>query len=148
MIALVVKYFHFIGILGVVITLSLEWTLLKKSLTKGEIKRLAKIDGMYGLSAILVIAAGVTMWLWVGKPPQFYADNPLFWIKFGLFGVIGAMSLPPTIFFLKHRAKKPEESEESVTVPNYLKYLIRIEVILLFALPLLAVLMANGIGLK
>lgn len=147
-IAILIKYIHFVGIFGVVIALAMENALLKKEHTRAEIKRLAKIDGIYGFSTIIVLAAGFVLWLGVGKPAEFYSTNWILHLKIGLFAVVGILSLPPTIFFMKNRANKKRPEDEVVQIPNKLKKLIRIELAILLILPLLATLMANGIGLK
>ncbi|MCB1050997.1 MAG: DUF2214 family protein, partial [Acidobacteria bacterium] len=48
-----VRYFHFLGIIAVGASLVAEHLLLKAELTPKEIQRLARIDAIYGLSALL-----------------------------------------------------------------------------------------------
>lgn len=139
---LLIKYLHFLGIFGVVGALATELFLTKPSLSREEVSRLAKIDGAYGVSTMIVLAAGFTLWFAVGKPAAFYSGNWIFISKLVLFGCIGGLSVWPTVFFVKSR----NGSSDTVEVPKSVRVLIRLEVILLMALPLLAVLMANGIG--
>lgn len=112
-------------------------------MTRAEINRLAKIDLLYGLSAISLVGAGLMLWFMVGKPADFYSYNWIFQLKVGLAILLGLLSLPPTIFFLKNQ--KGEETE-AVVLPGYIKTLVRIELLLLLIIPLCAVLMAQGIG--
>ena len=62
------RYVHFISIFTIFSTLVSEHLLLKKELTRQEIGRLAKIDAVYGIAALALLSAGLTLWLGsVGK---------------------------------------------------------------------------------
>jgi len=142
---ILLKYVHFLAIFGIVASLTAEHLLLKPQLTRNELHRISIIDGIYGVSAIVLLAAGLTLWRGgVGKPAEIYSKNWIFHLKVGLFVVIGLLSIYPTVFFLKQR--KGANREELVTVPTMVKMMLRMELLILFILPLLATLMAKGIG--
>jgi len=44
-------------------------------MTRSEIKRISKVDVIYGFGALLVLIVGFTLWFWVGKPAVFYSRN-------------------------------------------------------------------------
>ncbi|CAE7482767.1 quiA [Symbiodinium microadriaticum] len=70
------KYLHFVSIFIVVGTLFFEAFTVKSSMIRKEIAYLSKIDGLYGLGAILVLTFGLWMWLGdIGKPADFYSRN-------------------------------------------------------------------------
>ncbi len=140
---ILIKYAHFIGIFAVVASLFTELVLIKPKVTSETIRLLSKIDGIYGLGAIITVGAGLAMWFGLGKPEAFYTNNLLFLFKVGVFSIVGLLSVWPTIFFVKHRKA---EGEELVEIPNGIRVSILIEVVLLLVIPALAVLMANGIG--
>lgn len=138
------RYMHFVCIFAIVGSLVSEHMLLKKSLSRREISRLARIDAVYGIAALLLVAAGLTLWFGgVGKPSYFYSKNWIFHTKITLFVVIGLLSIVPTVFFTKNRKGNPDEL---VQVPASVFTTLRFELLLLFILPLLAGLMAHGIG--
>ena len=140
------RYLHFISIFTIVGTLSAEHLLLKKTMTRSEIGRLARIDAVYGLAALTLLGAGLTLWLsGVGKPTAFYSGNWIFHTKITLFLLVGILSIYPTIFFIRNRKGS---AYESITVPKRIFWLLRLELLLLLIIPLLAGLMAKGIGLK
>ena len=139
-----VKYIHFISIFTIIITVGGEFFLLKQEMTRAEIRRIARIDGLYGLASITLVAAGLTLWFGIGKPAEYYNSNWVFHLKWGLFVVVGLLSIIPTLFFNKNRKGNPEEI---VSVPPKVKNTIRLELIILFIIPLLASSMAKGIGL-
>jgi len=66
---IILRYIHFISIFAIVGTLVSEHLMLKKSMTRAEIRRLAHIDSVYGFAALTLVIAGLTLWLGgVGKP--------------------------------------------------------------------------------
>ena len=141
---ILVRYVHFISIFAMVSAVVAEHLLLKKQLTRREIKRLSVVDSIYGISAILVVAMGLTLWFGVGKPAEIYSKNWIFHLKVGLFILMALLSIYPTVFFLKNR--KGANPEEVVILPDSIKWMIRLELLLVVIIPLCATLMAKGIG--
>lgn len=138
------RYLHFVSIFAIVGTLTSEHLLLRKTMTRREIGRLARIDAGYGIAALTLLGAGLTLWLGgIGKPTEFYSRNWIFHTKISLFLLIGILSIYPTIFFIKQRKGS---QEESVNVPKSVFTLLRLELVLLVIIPLLAGLMARGVG--
>jgi putative membrane protein len=138
------RYIHFISIFAIVGTLVSEHLLLKKQLTKAEIARLARIDAIYGIAALTLLAAGLTMWFGgVTKPAIYYSKNWIFHLKIGAFAAIGLLSIYPTVFFIKNRKGN---ADETVSIPGSIFWMLRLELLLLFIIPLLAGLMSRGVG--
>ncbi|MFC5626998.1 DUF2214 family protein [Algoriphagus winogradskyi] len=141
---ILLRYLHFISIFAIVGSLVSEHLLLKKELTRKEIKRIATIDGVYGMGALILLAVGLTLWLGgYGKPTEFYSYNFIFHIKITLFAFIGILSIYPTVFFIKNGKG---DQDEFVQIPKTIFMLLRLELLLLFIIPLLAGLMAKGVG--
>lgn len=144
-IEILLRYIHFISIFSIVSSLVSEHLLLKPNLKRKEIERLSKIDGFYGMMVFVLLGAGLTLWLGgYGKPAEFYSQNILFQTKLGLFVGIGLLSIYPTVFFIKKRKGDPDDL---VAIPKSIFWMIRLELLLVFIIPLLAGLMAKGIGL-
>ncbi|MDQ2656649.1 MAG: DUF2214 family protein [Bacteroidota bacterium] len=140
------RYIHFISIFTIVGTLSAEHLLLRNSMTRDEIGRLARIDAVYGLAALSLLAAGFTLWLGgFGKPTEFYSGNWIFHTKISLFLLVGILSIYPTLFFIRNRKGT---ADEVVAIPKKIFWLLRFELLLLLIIPFLAGLMAKGIGLR
>ena len=142
---ILVRYLHFISMFVVAAALVAEHLLLKKQMTRTEIARMATIDSIYGLSALTLVGAGLSLWFWVGKPADFYTHNWVFHLKLGLVILFAILSIPPTVFFLRNR-KKRNNTDDIIPIPKYVILLIRLELLLLFLIPLCAVFMAKGIG--
>lgn len=137
-----VRYLHFIAIIVLMSLLVCQHVLLKPELSLEQIKRLRKFDGFYGLSALVTLLMGLLLWFAVGKPANFYSPNPIFHIKVACFVVVGLLSIIPTVFYL--RAARAEA--DVIKVPARIILLVRIQLLQLLVIPLLAVLMAHGVG--
>ena len=143
---ILLRYVHFISIFTIVGTIATEHLLLKKHMSRRELGRLARIDAAYGLAALILLGAGLTLWLTgAGKPAAFYSKNWIFHTKITMFLLVGILSIRPTLFFTRERKGDPEQI---VPIPNSLFWMIRLELLLLFVIPFLAGLMAKGIGLS
>ena len=138
-----IKYLHLIGIIALGAGLFTQHLLLKRELDAAELKRISVVDLVYGISAGLVLLTGLLLWFAVGKPASFYTPNPIFHVKLTLFVVIAALSVYPTAFILRNR----RDGQERVAVPRSLVMVVRLELLLYFVIPLLAVMMAQGKGL-
>lgn len=139
---LLVRYLHFIAIFVMFALLSIEHMVLKSQVDADWFKRIVIVNIAFGISALIALAAGVALWFWVGKPAGFYNNNWIFHTKLTLFILIGLMSLIPTRFIKQQR----KQALVVVTVPRYVVHVIRLELTFLCLIPLLAVLMANGVG--
>jgi putative membrane protein len=143
---IILRYIHFTSIFVIAGTLTAEHVLLQKQMTRAAMARIARIDGIYGIASLTLLAAGLTLWLGeYGKPALFYNKNWIFHLKLGLFIGLGILSIYPTVFFLKQRKGDPAEI---ITVPTKVFIFLRFELLLLLVMPLLAGLMARGIGLR
>jgi putative membrane protein len=136
-----VKYLHFISIFSMVSLLVVELFLLKPQMTRQELKRLSRIDGLYGIASIAVVAAGLALWFGVGKGASFY-DNPLLYIKVGIATLVGIVSIIPTVHYIRHAKGEPAELTET---PSRIRRLVILQLIMLSVIPLLATLMAQGV---
>jgi putative membrane protein len=140
---IILRYLHFISIFAIVGALVGEHLFLKKKMTPEELGRLSRIDAVYGIAALALLGVGLTLWLGgFGKPTDFYSKNWIFHLKLTLFTIVGLLSIYPTVFFLKNRNSK----HASVEIPSAIFWMIRLELLLLFIIPLLAGLMAKAIG--
>ena len=138
------RYVHFISIFAIVGSLVSEHLLLKNELTRAEIGKLARIDAVYGIAALTLLTAGLTLWLGsIGKPAIVYTKNWIFHTKITCFALVGILSIYPTIFFIKNRKGN---QNDVVAIPKSIFWLLRFELLLLFIIPLLAGLMAHGVG--
>lgn len=136
---------HYLGAMVLLACLVAEHLLLKPELDQARARSLARIDQIYGLTAIVQIASGVAR-LYSEKGVAFYLHNPLFHTKLAVFILLGLLSIYPTIRFIAWN--KAAKSSALLMPAEYRRVimLVRVELLLLLVLPLLASLMARGFG--
>ena len=109
------RYIHFLSFILLCGSLLAENILIRNSMTRRELGTLARVDGLFGLSAMTALGAGLLLWFVYGKGFAFYARNPVFHAKLTLFLIVGLLSIRPTVFFLKQRKGNPSDT---VPVPS------------------------------
>ncbi len=139
---IIVRYFHFLGIIVLSGLLTAEHLLLKPQIDTITLKRIVIIDRFCGFFAMLIFISGLTLWLWVGKPSEFYNTNWVLHLKVSLFVLAALLSIYPTQFLIKHK----KTSIDIIAVPKIVIWCIRFELLILIIIPVLAVSMAVGIG--
>lgn len=139
---ILMKYIHYIGILFLSATLLFEFFLLEDTMNNETFKKIGQMDMYYGISALVVLISGVSLWFFVGKEATVYTQNYLFHTKLAVFLIIGILSIYPTVFFIKNRKTQAEQ----ISIPPSIIVLVKIECLLLLLLPLLATLVVNGYG--
>ncbi len=141
-------YFHFVAIILLFTFMSIEAVVLRNPLDAAGVRLVTRVDAFYGASAGLVLVSGLLRVFLGAKGAAFYGGNPVFYAKVGLFLLVGAMSIVPTLrFFRWARALKSDPAfipglEEQRKVRRLIMWQIHLGALL----PLLAVLMARGIG--
>lgn len=142
-----IRYGHYLGFLVLFASLTAEHLLTARSIDGRQARKLAVIDAIYGVSALLVIVTGVLMFCGYGfgKGAALYLKNGIFHAKVTIFVLIALLSLKPTFFFLRHR-RAPDDA--SIEVPRSIIMLQRVQLLLVLVLPLLGLLMARGLGFR
>jgi putative membrane protein len=143
----ILAYLHFAAIFSLVWFMAKEWTLLKTGASSLDLDRLARADAGFGISAGLVLIAGVARVVYGIKGWAFYAHNPAFHLKMSLFVLLALLSIMPTRLFLRWRKARRQDAAFRVTETEWrsaCRWLI-IELHLLALIPLAAVVMARGL---
>ncbi len=139
---------HYLGIMGLAATLSIEALTLKGAPSAAALARLTRVDALYGLSALLVLMTGVLRVVWFGKGADFYLHNWIFHLKVTVFLVIGLWSILPTVRFIQwRRAFVANAVLPGADQFNAMRKVAFAEVHLLALLPFLAAMMARGMGM-
>lgn len=144
----ILAYVHFLAILTMVVFISSEAALCRVEwINKAVVERLARVDMIYGMSAILVLATGIARTVWGVKGSAWYWTNPLLHTKLTLFIIVGLISIFPTMTYLRWRKQLrangtlPAEAEVRKT-----RKLVMIQAHILVLIPLFAVFLARGFG--
>ncbi len=144
-----VVYLHFAAMILIAVFLAIEYLTCVPGLARGNAMRLARVDLLYMIAAVLALATGIARLAWFGKGAGFYLHNPVLYIKLALFVAVGLMSIPPTMQFVRWMrmfrtgAGAVAADFEVLRARRY----VLAELVLFAFIPLLAVLMARGIGI-
>lgn len=88
---------HIVAILTLVVFLSSEAALCRSEwMNEAVVRRLARLDLIYGISALALLLTGVARIVWGAKGVTWYVSQPLFHLKMLLFVVTAVLSLRPT----------------------------------------------------
>jgi len=145
-----IAYLHYLSFMIAFAALVVEHLTLRKDLDLKQAWRLVVTDGLYGIAAITVLVTGILRVLYFGKGSEYYLSNPVFHLKVGLFILVGLLSLYPTISFLLWLKPLRQGQAPTLELPavQRLTWVIRAELTFLSGIPLLAAMMARGIGLN
>lgn len=138
-----ITYLHYLALAGLFAALAAELALFRPRCDGATARRLARVDAVYGLSALVALGTGLLRVFAGDKTAAYYGANPLFHVKVTLFVVALALSVYPTLQFLKHRRAA---AGAEVAYPGRVAVLMRVQILVLLAIPLLAVLMSRGYG--
>jgi putative membrane protein len=144
----IVAYLHYVSVLGVAGVLTAELLMYRREMTPATARMIRKIDSFYGLSAAGVVVTGLLRVYWVGKGYAFYHHNPFFHALWITFVVVGLLSIVPTMHFIRWGKAPNDGHAPSISEATYKKMhrILMAEVHLVAIMPLLAVLMARGVG--
>jgi putative membrane protein len=143
----VMAYLHYVSIMTIAGALVGELVLCRPGLGAEHARRLPVVDAIFFGAAMAALATGLLRLLFYAKGWMFYLPNPFFLAKMALYVAIALVSIRPTAAFLRWR----RAAMEGGTMPGAaevlgVRKLVHIELGLLALMPLMAVLMARGIG--
>jgi len=143
-------YGHYLGLVLVVASLTTEKFLVKPALTEDEAQKLVIADSVYGIAGVLVLYTGYLRVTQYGKGWEYYAHEPIFWVKMGLFAVMGSSSLFCTTKIVQMAVKKTNGEENATVLGEKLsarmQKIINGELLAIGSIPLAAALMARGVA--
>lgn len=134
---------HFLLAFTLVACLAAELALLRGPSAQLPFSSLAKIDAVYGLSAVLLVAVGVYRALFLDKGWDYYSQSIPFILKLSLFGLVALLSIHPTVQFIRARRGGREMTPQAV---RRIRMIVALELVLIAALIVCASMAARGIG--
>ncbi len=144
-----VAYVHYLSFMLCFGALVLERKLIKADPNRQEATAMVITDIVYGIAALALLVSGILRVIHFGQGAEFYTQNPLFWWKVGLYLSVGGLSLYPTITYILWAIplRKGELPKVSEALAKRLAWIINIELVGFASIPLMATLMARGVGL-
>jgi putative membrane protein len=140
---------HHLSAFTVVACLAYEFIAYRRELSVAEARRIQLVDSWYGISAGAVLIAGLLRVFFFEKGANYYGANTIFWIKMGLFVIVGILSIYPTIRFIRWNPVLKEGRPIEVPEAEYrrVRLFLWVEVIGLALILFAAPAMARGIGM-
>lgn len=144
-----VAYVHYLSFMLCFAALVVERRLLRPDPDRRAATAMVITDVIYGIAALALLISGIFRVLYFGQGSEFYTTNPLFWWKIGLYLSVGALSLYPTVTYILWAIplRKGELPKVSEALATRLGWIVNIELVGFALVPLLATLMARGVGL-
>ena len=141
-------YLHYLAIFMLFAFLSVQAVLIKRPIDAENLRTLGRIDMLYGISALAVLATGFLRAIYGAKGPDFYFNAWPIYAKIALFLVVGIMSIKPTLTFIAWRRAMQHDAAWRVPADEQsrTRRLISIEVHLAALIPVFAVIMSRGLG--
>jgi putative membrane protein len=127
-----------------------EFIAYHKNMGLAEIRRIQRVDLLYGISAGLLVLIGLLRVFFFEKGINFYLNNPFFWVKMTAFLLVGLLSIDPTIRYIRWNRTLRQNGVPEISETEYrrTRILLSLEVIGIAVILLAAPMMARGIGMN
>ena len=96
-------FLHHLCAFTLVAAVAIEFTLIRSELTLASARRLQVTDIVLGIAAGALLVIGLLRVFFFEKGAAYYWHSHAFLAKFGLFIIIGLLSIVPTLEFLSWR---------------------------------------------
>jgi putative membrane protein len=135
---------HHILVFALFGVLAAELVLVRRGVDIATMARVGRVDLWYGVLAGLIVAVGFARAVFAAKGWAYYSHNLFFHAKIGTFVLIGLLSVPPTVAYIRWRRAGAAPTDAQVaSVRHYLWA----ELALFALLPAFAAAMARGYGI-
>ncbi len=144
------SFLHFLGAFALVAALTVEFVCIRDELNIRNAFRILVADLVYGMSAGVVLVAGLLRVFYFEKGASYYLASIPFLVKVALFLLVAAASLYPTFEFLGwykqlRQGRTPLLTDRKRQV---IRSIIHWELAGILAIALCAALTAKGIGYR
>jgi putative membrane protein len=136
---------HHLVAFALVAILAAEYFALRPDIDPAGVRRLARIDLVYGVLAGAILAIGFGRAVFAAKGWAYYSGNTFFAAKIAAFLLIGLLSIPPTVTYFRWR--KSGIVPSGAEVAKVRRYLLA-ELLLFAPLLAFAAAMARGLGMQ
>lgn len=140
-------YLHYLSIILLGAFLTAELVLCRAPLGPAHVRQLPRLDIVFFAAAMLALATGLLRLFFYAKGVGFYLANPFFIAKMALYLAVALLSIVPTRRFIGwRRALDAGGAAPDADAVGRVRRVLHVELALFALMPLMAVLMARGIG--
>jgi putative membrane protein len=128
--------------------LAFEISVIRPSMKREDVLRVASVDNWYGILAVAIVVVGFSRAIYAAKGWAYYEANGFFWAKIAAFAMVGLLSIIPTIQIIRwRRALKADAAflPAAPAIAGVQRYLWA-EVAFFALIPAFAAAMARGYG--
>jgi len=146
----ILAYLHILAILSMVVFISSEAAICRSEWMNARVvERLVRVDLIYGIAAVLVLASGLARTYWGYKGGGWYWTNWLLHLKLGMFVVVALMSIKPTLMYRRWRRELNATGAlpDDAQIRDARKW-VMIQAHIIAIIPVAAVFLARGFGAK
>ena len=146
----IMAFLHHLFAFTLVACLIYEFIAFHKGMSIEEARRIQRVDLVFGISAGLLLVAGLLRVFFFEKGVNFYINSPFFWVKMTAFVIVGLLSVDPTIRFLRWNKSLSENRAPELSDREYkrTRLILWMEVIGIVVILLAAPMMARGVGMN
>jgi putative membrane protein len=146
--AVLMALLHHLAAFALVAGVALQFVLLKDELGAAAMRKIARADMIVGLSAVVVLLVGLGRVFHFEKGAAYYFHSWPFIGKLSLFVLVVALSIYPTVSFIKWGKALRQGRTPSVDPRQLrtLRILIHAELAGIVLILLFAAMMARGVG--
>jgi putative membrane protein len=139
-------FLHHLCAFTLVAAVAIEFTLIRQELTLASARRLQVTDIVLGISAGALLVIGLLRVFFFEKGAAYYWHSHAFLAKFGLFIIIGLLSIVPTLEFLSWRDAIAARQAPVMDAAKHKRVtmIIHIELAAIVVILLCAAIMARG----
>ena len=139
---------HHLLIFALAGLLAFEIAVIRNVVSRENVSWLSRVDILYGLIAVLILAVGFSRAIFAAKGWAYYSHNVLFWAKVTTFAIVASLSVQPTIHIAKWRQAFVRNSQFSIDARDIktVRRFLLAEAVLFALLPVFAAGMARGYG--
>lgn len=143
---LVLASLHHLLVFVLFAILAVELVWLKRDLDLAGLRRVGRLDMVYGAVAGAVLLVGLLRVFFGAKGYDYYLASPSFWAKMAAFAAVGLLSIPPTRQMLAWRRRaegEPGWLPSAGEIAGARRYL-HVEATVFLLIPVFAAAMARG----
>lgn len=145
---LALAWLHYLAMMFLAAALIAEHLMFLPRPDRAMARKIVVVDLIYGISLLVALLTGLGRMFHGGKGALFYMQNPAYHTKFTLFVVMALVWIYPAVkFFGWRRALRAGDTPLMNEGESRRVFMaIRIQLLIIVLLPLLAAMMARGIG--
>jgi putative membrane protein len=146
----ILQFLHISAILALVVFITSEAAICRPEWMNADIvERLVRVDRIYGIAAMTVLATGLIRVYWGTKGAGWYWHNWLLHVKLAAFIVVALISIAPTLRFMRWRkALREGGALPGAEEVRRTRKLVMLQAHIIPLIPLAAVFLARGFGGK